>query len=582
MSNSKIQLCGVCGGNHPLARCSVFQAYSLDHRVQYIEDSESCPRCLLPLRICGARNEDARDEGVCGNCYCGGHHTMLCGSRRAREVNKKVRRRDFGDGDCQICGWKHRTISCCELRGWSKEDRFQFRLDRRMCTKCLEVPHADNCLGTRCKICGSPRHHELFHEDRDEPGLGALARDESMRHGVRPPPRFGRDARVALPGLVPLQEGVMRSVAGHQVVNILPRDPRDDFRSLPHQGGGVGGSAGNGPVGVGGRNQPLVSGATWRGLEETVDKVRVAERPRIQIRSFARLEGPPKCELCSRPRHPLDECPDFLSAGVLRREKYVAHLGGCTVCLKTEHQATECVWGGECGYAGCQVRHHVLLHRLPYERGLSIAENTRAHSEAHKKHIEWRCGLCVSVGHSVEDCVAWPIYRCNRREVAWRQGLCEQCLAPEHSAIHCMARESVCGINGCPENHHPMLHPNPPERIQGPNRPNADRRTGHLLGSDSRYHEGIDLETMKEILGENFPGTDYFEHQGRGFSIRRSMGRGQEVIMSPEGFMLLFEAFVGRNEQDPPSRDEEEQDEDPEATLRVEPRSSGGNDNSQN
>lgn len=319
-----------------------------------------------------------------------------------------------------------------------------------------------------------------------------------------------------------------------------------------------------GQYGPGRNPPPTFSGTSWRGLEEAITDVRRAENPKIRIKEFAKIERKQECVLCKRPRHNLDACPEFLSAGILRRERLVEMAKACSVCLSSEHESYFCTNNRLCNFHGCKMRHHPLLHRLAYEVGRRLEENYQAHREAQLRHIEWRCHICEGQGHYTEECAGWPIYRCNRQDFALKFGLCPKCLLREHRFNYCPAAECVCGINGCPESHHPLLHPIIPERVTSPNDPHFEDRAEVRIDNGTRVHEDITDQEVQRVLEEPYMGTEYFVTQGRSISITRTRGRSQGVIMSPNTFLVLFNAYREqiRNQNEAPQAPEQQEESD--------------------
>jgi hypothetical protein len=72
-----------------------------------------------------------------------------------------------------------------------------------------------------------------------------------------------------------------------------------------------------------------------------------------------------ECPVCSC-FHSLAECWEFYSISPGHRRRLVIKTRSCFICLREGHDVKSCpVEDKKCGYEGCQIYHHALLHKKP-------------------------------------------------------------------------------------------------------------------------------------------------------------------------------------------------------------------------
>ena len=101
---------------------------------------------------------------------------------------------------------------------------------------------------------------------------------------------------------------------------------------------------------------------------------------------------------------------------------------------------------------------HVRPSRAPRYDDLGKMRNFHTVIGNGTRNIRFPCSLCQIPDHGVWFCKQFHRKAVDKRwQFAKEKKLCFRCLATDHRGKDCR-KARICGIEGCPQNHHHLLH----------------------------------------------------------------------------------------------------------------------------
>ena len=544
-----IQRCPQCAGGHNLTACLEFIWMSGWQKKHFCANRFICPRCLLAKDRCQdacAQNEKL----VCSHCQSPFHHTFLHFALQGQDDPQFRRKKS-----CPQCKEEHRIHQCPLFLSLSAQAREVRRKELGLCRACLKNPHGRSCAHNICAVCGSPDHHTKLHISVDEPleytsGASHLKRlklDNLLQNQAtqifRGPSTSSGPPVNNLPPITSDMTPEQKEWFSRHYVNTA-RVLESASYSEALRKGTPQAFITQGDLTEALRAVGRLVEQTVRPVEEPEVKKAAREREPIELR---------KCPLCLQPRHTFDRCPDFVSAGLQRRIRLLEIYNACARCLDLGHRFVECVRPRKvCGFHGCQLNHHPLLHRTKWDPHLSHWENEEKSVALDKVHREYYCQICISNNHVTDACPCWPPARNDRLAEARYLGLCLNCLQAAHEEDHstCPCDEQVCGVNGCPYSHHPILHPTRVQPQYQPNRPCfEDRFADENIDSNGPFRVKRDVTPsgLRRLVNDHFSGATCLKLENRSsrdeIIYRRFKRRRDHVVLDNATFCRLYEIY---------------------------------------
>ncbi|XP_055614785.1 uncharacterized protein LOC129761109 [Toxorhynchites rutilus septentrionalis] len=128
----------------------------------------------------------------------------------------------------------------------------------------------------------------------------------------------------------------------------------------------------------------LYSGLKSQRRSDTVDRSKLKMSASINAHvtdpeSEATTER--SCCICQSQGHQVRDCNAFRTLTMDNRWRAVREYGLCRNCLNA-HGRRACRNSNMCGVAGCQYRHHPLLHSCRYDRGTEVADIAGSHAHS--------------------------------------------------------------------------------------------------------------------------------------------------------------------------------------------------------
>ena len=544
MAKSKFLRCPQCAEGHHLSSCFEFAAMSSLKRKQLCETRFICPKCLKGKELC--KDSCTEDERLkCSVCFSRFHHTFLHYALANTEdpsrlsINRK----------CPQCHEAHQFDACPVILGMTPHQREARRKIFGLCRNCLSNPHQSYCANRTCYHCSSPFHHALLHVYVDEPHYGTNEVSELRR--------ATRQRGVTL-------EDYKRAGPNASTSRAFPVDKSDVLSPTGEDESkmesGEAWCVINKPTSKEEQSEAAQQFVTRENLETALDEVKKlllhknSEEPSLK-RAVNDREPviPLRCSLCLMEKHCLDRCPEFVSAGLQRRIQLLEIHYACSRCLKTGHRVDDCQQNRiGCGFHECGMDHHPLMHRTRYFPHLTYMENVHRSIDKEFYHNPQSCQVCSSKLHLTEACPLWPAARNDRLGEAKHLGLCTICLCPRHEdeGTSCPAEEQVCGVNGCPYSHHPILHPVRIRPQFTENRPKyEDRMEEDTVSSpiENRVFHEVTTDELKYLVNDSFRGTTTLQLerlQVRDVIVFRRFKRGRgQIQLDGMTFCKLYEAY---------------------------------------
>jgi hypothetical protein len=543
VSNAPVQRCPQCGDGHHLTSCFQFFLLSIGEKLKLCQTRSICARCLTPAEICKSKCFDER-RIACSRCFSGLHHTFLhvplaengsaYTAAAARAYSSPYE--DDTKANCPHCQGDHR-LEHCPMFGTLAVSQKELRLKQLgLCRICLESPHSGNCGIMTCHYCGEKTHNAMLHQFIDDPSGSVIASATGQRQPITTTV-INNDTPAGSLSLLEKPSGAEKIKEKEQTFIT-----REDL------------------------NRVLA------GLKTTLVKKKRDEE--ITNTSTEPVAGPStrpdpaqKCLVCGYERHPLEICPEFVGSGYWRRQTLVQIYGICCYCLEVGHSGVECKKPAQtCDFNGCKQRHHPLLHKLTYDDNLTVEQNALRSTRIERLGNERFCQLCYSSKHTIDECTHWPACRTDRIAEAEYYGLCPKCLTKKHLDDTCSVEEQVCGVNGCPYSHHPLLHPTRMTPMTLPNRPRfEDRRPHEDISTDDRGREERDIngERLERLLKDHYMGPTtifpYAKRKREEVTYCRYKRRMHHIVLTRGTFQRLYECYcrapAGVENQDTDSED---------------------------
>ena len=213
-------------------------------------------------------------------------------------------------------------------------------------------------------------------------------------------------------------------------------------------------------------------------IEKSKPKKRFAcvpsEKPKRHLVQYPPQSETSRCVLGDGSKHKMSKCNVFRESNIINREIIVKQYELCIKCLASDHKVHQCRKDDRrCGFRGCQLNHHYLLHRIPFIAEEGLQEAQEAHDRAAAIHLfadskdkkfRW-CGLCKVLGHFPDTCTEWYKKPSKRLYQAQLERLCIHCLVYLSDDEHeCRSQEVICGKKYCTETHHHLFHTDPKGR----------------------------------------------------------------------------------------------------------------------
>ena len=578
--------CLVCTRKHELMSCYAFLSSDISTRIETCRFKKICQICLTKSHTgpCYAPGLNCK---ICGSV---GHHTYLHDSEYGREM-------------CPRCypEQKHLLEHCVHFLRLNLAERGDFVERNGICRCCLHKIHPTRlCQSalegstTGCVICKAYDHHTLLHnasnsadprefqrlQDMLKERLSKIRRENDVRVVVQStsstPAHTPLKTPVKTPLKTPTKKTSSRSVT-QQGDRSAASSSRRLFSNLARRYDEIQGPR-PGPTDLRFKlNQQELARGLAQGMQlssasalpapgislanlpagfsaEPIVPLNQEGKKRTREPDHDRAETPrladkPKCHLCSGDKHKLDVCPDFVTSGIRERERMAKGIRpACLLCLSVDHRSTECNSVTKfCGYHQCELSHHPLLHRRRYWSKDGKTKNQEYHVRAQiEEQKSDKCGICETRNHRTEHCSLWPAGRLDRRTFCLNHNLCEICLDKGHCKSLCHSREMICGVNRCPEHHHPLLHPVQFHPIDGPNRPNyADRAPVNQLDR-LRVIKPADGDQAEQVLREKWAGKTKLAPQVYDQGVWFEQGHHQrcEVTLEHAEFLRLYQAYA--------------------------------------
>ena len=561
--------CLICDKHHPVENCYTLLSFSIEARITLCRTRKVCLTCLGKEHTgyCGSPGHTP----CCSICRSVGHHTFLHDAPQGRDP-------------CLICppGSIHVLEHCPRFLGAGINERNNIVECQGHCRCCLLPLHpSTTCKAIRegstvaCNRCKAWDHHTLLHATVTNEDSTAAAREAVKKIRAANNIRVSLNAR----GVNPQKEKAGRTVARippkkrTPYTKITPKKLREALQQVTPMRTGkvvraltfkdrtdvnpIAGPApkptthypySSGNIEVAGVAPLPLPGLT----KKPGDAEKTTQRPLVALELRKKVDNG-DCLLCSEPRHNLDICHNFVIAGINERERLVRSLGACKVCLSPEHKTVDCKLPEKrCFYHGCQLQHHPLLHRRRYWAENDLAYNLQLHAKSQIEGQERRCSICESVLHFTEYCQYWPLGRQDRKPFLDQHGLCVICLKDGHDEKGCHSREFVCGVNGCPEHHHPILHPQQMFNMEGTNKPLHENRSPLPDMHRFRILNGVTFDQANELLKEKWAGrTKIVPPLQPNLYVWYQQTRAprNEVTISHEDFLKLYGSISRINDQ---------------------------------
>ena len=194
-----------------------------------------------------------------------------------------------------------------------------------------------------------------------------------------------------------------------------------------------------------------------------------------------------RCGYCSRPGHDEDSCLSKKKAsgvspaggGSVPRGR-----GGCAICSSKEH------WKNECPLRGSTKDRdggNISVNSSRGKKGgvrdggaagsgggavvtvaVDVGSNTLRAQECPRCKASDKFTYCAGckktagINHCLLHCEGFMVLSVKERvDLVKSSKSCAICLHPSHTTDRCFNKDKdnhICGVNGCPSHHHPMLH----------------------------------------------------------------------------------------------------------------------------
>ena len=544
--------CIICSQAHPISNCYQFLSTPVEERIMLCKARGICQVCL-----------SKEHQGTCGPpipnckiCHSIGHSVYLHDAPGGREL-------------CLLCppGSRHLLEHCTSFLCMAIDARNHVVETYGYCRKCLQAVHPNRteCQSALegstvgCHTCRSWEHHTLLHENVTAQQVPRNKHNQTVDQSKKAVERIRTEnfIRVVVPA-TPSKTGREKLIIRYNKIH-----PKNLQKALNEATENVRGAEGKNlplkkrpPLALGGitRKESPANGAN--GVSPSKGQscsTTSSMEKQTQTEVEKRKPGDKgECVLCQEPKHKLDICHNFVTVGVAERERFVSQLSACCICLSVDHTSINCNSPvKECLYHDCVLSHHVLLHRRKYWKDLDREINEENHQKARKETEEKQCSICDSKNHLTEYCPCWPLGRQDRKPFVRYHGLCETCFSKKHVTKICPSREAVCGVNECPENHHPILHPEHMFDLPSPNRPLYENRVNRNEAGRFRLQRNVNLEQARQLIEEKWAGRTALQPPLQDAPVWYEQTRGQrnEVIVTHADFLTLYGAYDNISQQ---------------------------------